>query len=267
MNSKELHPILQVLIILLFVSLLMLFFISFAIIYFSNGDFNEIKNNYKLELQLTMVFSCLASMFIIYSNLNYRVKKNKASLNEVNPIIHWKYKTPYWKKFKKKEYQKKGLFYLLKISLIWIPISATLFFISKTESMLSIILILLILILIIPMIPFTLGKFISELKNQVFEKTYEVKVYKQGLTINEIYYPFNQYQDIDNGIRLVKIEKLNLYSTNCLSFKVEKRFYSPPTSDGGDSGSIINRNVDINIPIPKNQDIDLDKIKKQLKIK
>ena len=81
MNSKELHPILQVLIILLFVSLLMLFFISFAIIYFSNSDFNEIKNNYKLELQLTMVFSCLASMFIIYSNLNYRVKKNKASLN------------------------------------------------------------------------------------------------------------------------------------------------------------------------------------------
>ena len=251
---------------LLLVSLLTLFLISFGITYIPNGDFNEFKDEYRLELHLAITLSFLAFMLIIYSILNYNAKKNRARLNESIPIIHWKYENSYWENFKGKEYKKKGLFYLLRILSIWAPITIVLFFIFKTEPLVSIILILLISIFTIPMIPFTLGKFISELRINKFQKKYEVKIYKNGLTINETYHPFNNYLNRDNGLRLVNIEKLNLYSTNCLRFQIVKRFYSSPTPSGGDFGSVINRNINIHIPIPKNQDIDLDEIKKKIKI-
>lgn len=268
MLNKELHPIVQVLLTLLFVSFLMIFLISFIMTYFPNGDFDEINTKYKLELQLTMVISSLGSMFFIYSNLRYRVKKNAAELNETTPIIHWNYEKLYWRKFKTKEYQKKGLLYLLKIALIWMPIGFFVFFLFKvTNPMVSIILVALILIFTIPMIPFTLGRFFNDLKNQLFQKKYEIKIYKNGLTVNEIYYPYNHWIDNENNLRLIDVQELNLYNTRCLKFIAKKVFYSPPTPDGGDSGSVIRRTVNTFIPIPKNQDIDLHKIKKELKIK
>ncbi|MEN7550423.1 hypothetical protein AAG747_21065 [Rapidithrix thailandica] len=268
MKNKELHPLLQVFLTLLFVALLMMFFVSFGIEYLPSNDFDKIRKKYGIELHLAMVISSLSAMFFIYFNLRFRVNKSRARLYETEPIFHWNYETRYWQSFKTKEFQKKGLLYFLKILLIWVPIGSFLFFLYKeVEPMVSIVLLLLILILTIPMIPFTLGKFIHQLKNQLFQNKYEVKIYKNGLTINEAYYPYNHYLNSNNNLRLVDIEKLNLYNTSCLKFVVKKAFYSPASPDGGGFGSVIKRTAHIFIPIPKNQDIDLSKIKNHVNLK
>jgi len=268
MNKKDLHPILQVLLTLLFVSFLVISLISFGIIYFPEGDFDEIINKYKLELQFVFIISSLSSMSFIYYSLRYRVRRRILKLKENSPIVHWSYERLYWENFKTKEYQKKAIIYGLKILSIWLPIGVFLYLLNRlAPPMVSDILIFLILILTIPIIPFTLGSFISDVKNQLFQVNYVVNIYEKGLTINDVYYPYNQHANSDCNLRLHDIEKLVLYNTNCLKFILIKMFYSPPTHDGGDSGSVIRRKINILIPIPENQDVDLNILKKQLNVK
>ncbi|MEN7548769.1 hypothetical protein AAG747_12685 [Rapidithrix thailandica] len=262
MKNNELHPLLQVFLVLLFVSFFTMFFVAFGIKYLPSNDFNTFRTKYEVALHLVMALSAVSVMLFIYFNLRNRANKNRARRYENTPLFHWHYETLYWQSFKAKEFKKKGFFYFLKILLIWVPIGSFLFFLYKVaDPMLSIILALFILILTIPILPFTLGTFIHELKNQLFQNKYEVKIYKNGLSINEAYYPYNHYINSNHNLRLLEVEKLNLYGTSCLKFVIKKTFYSSPSPDGGDFGSVMKRTSHLFIPIPKNQAIDINNIK------
>lgn len=229
---------------------------------FESDDFVEIQNQYEFELILTMAVSSLASMYILYFFPINMKKYNAAELVETVPIVQWNYDKLYWKNFKRKELQKKGFLYCLKILLILIPVVIVLCFIYQSEPMVSIMLLPIILICIIPMIPFTVGRFYNEVRNQLFQNQYEVKIFKQGLSINEVYYPYNQFLSRNDRFRLINIEKKNVYSIDCLKFSICKWFYS-----GDDSVSELSRKTSILIPFPKKQDVDLVKLKKELMIK
>lgn len=267
MNHKELHPLLQISLLLCFLVLLMMTFVSFVILFFPENDFMEFRTRYKLGLQIAVFAGFFGSIYIIYSNLKYRVTKNTALLHSTKPLVQWNYKKLYWEKFKRKEYQKKAKKYFLKISIIWTAIGGFVYLLYRIAPIeVSTLLVLFILIFTIPLVPFTIGQFIREIKNQLFQENYEVKIYINGLTINRVYKPFNHYLDNDTNLKLMNVEKINLYNTDCLKFIVKKQFYSPPSGDGGDFGSVIRREINILVPIPENQEMDLTKLKNQLEI-
>lgn len=258
------HLFIKNLLIFLLVPLLVILHISILIIYDdSNGDFEEIRNNYKYTLYFIIVISSLGFMLTLYYLIRNMHFKIAAKLEEKEPIFQWNYEKQYWGKIKSKELKKNVLLYLLKISLIWIPIVSLLFYIKTEEPMVSFILSSLILVFTIPIIPFTLWKFIKNIRNQFFQKKYEVKIFKLGLTINEVYYPYRYYINSDNNLILFDIEE----TSNCFKFISKKTFYMPPTPEGGDSGSLITRTLNIFIPVPKCMDVSLDMIKKQVGVR
>lgn len=234
------------------------------LLFVSNGDFDEILEKYELGLKLTLVISSLAFMLIFYSMLNRDSRKKRIELTEKAPIVRWSYSELYWRSFKDKEFLKRGLLYAVKLLLIWLPVVVFLLVIYNAEPAVAAIVSICTFVFTVPIIPFTLGKFLGEMKNQLFHDEFEVNIYKNGLTINGVYYPYNYYNSSDDNIKLVKIEKLSLYSADCIKFTARKQFYSPPTLDGGDSGSMMTRTKSILIPIPKNGENDLRTIKKQI---
>ncbi len=253
--NKITHPILQLFQVLLLPSFL--FFLTFSIIIITDGtggDFEEIRNNYKAGLLATILISSLGSILILY----YLIKgvQNTPELTESDPIISWSYEKSYWERIKIIEIRKKVLLYLFKTLSIWIPVSAfIIFLLDEVNGVLSTILTLYALIFTLPAIPFTLGKFIKEINCQFFKNRYDVKIYTRGLTINDVYFPFTT--------TLLAIKQVN----GCLKFTIEKQFRSMnPGVAGGAVPSLTIRSSYIYIPIPEHESVNLNRIKKQLKI-
>lgn len=222
------------------------------------------EKKYEPGLKLLLVIVPLASMSVFYYILKRSHRKSIITLAETSPFVQWSYSEFYWRNFKDKEFREKGLVYVVKLLLNWCPIVALLLVVAAAEPVVAIIVSIYLLIYTVPLIPFTLGEFLREMKNQLFQDEFDVKIYKNGLTINDVYCLYNHCYSKGNNVKLVKIEKLSLYSTDCIKFTARKQFYSSPTLDGGDSGSLINRSTNKLIPIPKNCEKDMITIQKQL---
>lgn len=263
MENKTLHPALQGLAVLMLVLFLSINMVSAVELFDSGGPFDDIRRNYEPALILAVVGSSVVCIVVLYLLINSKLKQPRLDTEAV-PIVRWSYRKYYWRNFKIKEFRQRGFRYTLKLLLIWTPIISSLFGIYMAEPLVGITISLWAVIISVPLIPVTIGRFIGELENQVFQESFEVAIYKNGLTINGMYYPFHHYQDSDTNTRLVSIKQQNIYATDCLAFTVCKQFYSPPTADGGDYGTVLKRTSRILIPIPKDTKDDLVLLKKQV---
>ena len=108
------------------------------------------------------------------------------------------------------------------------------------------------------MIPFTLGEFIKDYKNQLHQPGYAVKIFFNGLTINERYYPYRSSINRNNSLYLIDIEEITLQNTKCLKFIKEKKFY--------DDGSMHYRRSHLTIPLPQNTEINIKALRNELRV-
>jgi len=190
-KHRKISPVIQLFLILLLVTFLVL--MQFCIMILSDnltGDFYKIRNSYSSELLITTVISISCSILILYHLI--KSYHPPAKLTEPTALLSWQYSKEYWEKIKKENLTSISLLELRKELLSCALVGALAYLLLIIENKtLSISLLSLLIVFSVPVIPFTLGRYIKEKTCQFFKGSYHVKIYRRGLTINDVYFPFN----------------------------------------------------------------------------
>ncbi len=220
------------------------------------------SENYKLAQTAIIFISYLTIIFIIYKEIRITLNKYTPNHPTKRPIFDWNYERHFWEGYKKKEYQKKIYRYTLVTSAVIIFILMSIFFFKKDRNSL-LLMYLQASMIIIPLVPFTLGVFIENLKNELFEDKYSVQIYKKGIIINDKYFGYDYNWNSGNKIYLTGLEIVNNLATPCLKFTIERLYQGI-----GDISSRDNtKTKKILIPIPQDEKIDLEWLKSKLVIR
>lgn len=265
MQKNKRSTFFNTLLVPLLIVFLILFIISFMVTYIPNGDFKVFKKTYWLALRMVVISSFLGCSYVFYIIVKDAFYKSKAVLHESIPITTLYANKTTWRKAKAKEFLKKHIHFLVKNILIFSLIALLLFLIAAESLISAIALGLIILIFAIPMVYVNLKILLQETKNQLYQKEYKVDIYKNGLTINNKYYPFNHYRGSQNNLRLVDVEQLSQNGISIIKFTSISKFRSSSIPGGGDFGTVLERKKILYLPILLNQDVTLTSLKKQLK--
>jgi len=264
MKDRKLNFKYQALFGLIFISSFLILITSLVQLQFSQD--NLILKNKNLNQIFLLISVCsLILMTQIYFYLIFRKAENTSELTEKQPIIRFKYEKKYWRNFKKKEFIKNAILSVIKIVLFGLPINFFLYhLLNQGEIKILIIFLMLFVIALIPIIVYFFRKYYLNVRNQLFSEKYEVKIFKTGLTINNAYYPYDQYVNIFLQFRLIDVKKLELNNCNCLKF-IARKTKSLYSIEG--PRIKVESKTKILIPIPQNVNRDkvIEKILERIK--
>ncbi len=218
---------------------------------------------YFKHLLTNYIIITLLGFILLYTYWKIRLKNNSPKiLLYAIPILELKYNKNEWLAYKEKEFTVKKKKRKKRNLLMFMCVFFLLVILYLSEPTVCIVLINLTGMLFMPIQIITSKEISKEINNNINCDKYLVKIYSSGLTINKCYYPYNHhYMTYNNSLKLVNLELIEENGCKLLKFSVEAQVFIP-TYDGV---SFDEKKIKtINIPLPKNQEINFTKIKKQL---